>query len=654
MNSKDKSTKGKTVRKLSNSVRKLSDEEVKIFLEVLSALMAGVPAPRDSRKSYLKDVENRLRNNGVAFLSKSRSFSTYGLKLLGRDQSGFPIDGFKTAQGKVYPKLFAWYWAELERLSGIDKPKKSDALRAQRVLCVLSFSKMLKISTVNQLKKSLTDFEKRVTNPDVTDGSTQKDKKSGTNNAKNDSEENDTVRFFSDLSLMETLGVKNTILDSLPQYVDFDSLSTKPSALASKPELPEWFAGQFMKLSRDAAGQTVVKIPTIGIKPPPYGRVQILTEAAGKNRIIVPYNSPFVHSTGLFSRARAVLNELPGDCSVDQTVGHRLIQKLTRENAYKLGTAENIISADLASFSDNTSKEACSFGLDGLNLSGLDDYLFNLPVVLPNGKTIVPSKLLMGFKGCFELSSVLHHCAVKLANIARYALCGDDLVFVGELSLYTKVIQSFGWSLNHSKTVVSPTAAVFCGEMYWFGMRVSPRVPKVHSIYKNSKLRRASVTFSVVRDTIVSLNTIYSRRAVARITGPLIRQLRCNWRGIIIPTLPVKLRGLGMKPSRPTGLCSLLKSKASQRVALMSIGVERELIDQNRWFGLPIQISPSDIQFSMPDFPSLLSRGAVQLRVPRKASAITKHVNSLDLYQAFEWYYDDVRLPAAMFEDTTD
>lgn len=100
---------GKKVRKLSNSVRKLSDEEIKTFLVVLRSLMAEVPAPREARRAYLKEVENRLRNNGVDFLAKARAFPTYGLKLLGRDRDGFPIAGFKKAAGQIYPRLFAWY-----------------------------------------------------------------------------------------------------------------------------------------------------------------------------------------------------------------------------------------------------------------------------------------------------------------------------------------------------------------------------------------------------------------------------------------------------------------------------------------------------------------------------------------------------------------
>jgi len=86
------------VRKLVSFVRRLSDEEINIFLTVLEALMAQVPAPRDARKSYLKEVEVRLRNNGADFLSKARVFPTFGLKLLGNDRDRFPIPGFKTKE----------------------------------------------------------------------------------------------------------------------------------------------------------------------------------------------------------------------------------------------------------------------------------------------------------------------------------------------------------------------------------------------------------------------------------------------------------------------------------------------------------------------------------------------------------------------------
>jgi hypothetical protein len=605
--------------------------------------MQGVPAPKDARKSYLEEVENRLRNNGVDFLSKSRVFPTYGLKLLGRDTTGFPIKGFKNAEGKLYPRLFAWYWAELERLSQLDKPTKRDANRAQRVLVVLSFAKMIKMSTVNQIKKSLTDFENRVTDEESeTLDAVTKDEESDNKDPSAPKDKN--FSFADEPSLREILGY-DVNLRSLPNYVDFDSISTKPSALKDKIALPEWFAGQFMRIA-GTFDSTVISVPQ-GLKPPPYGKVHVITEAAGKLRLIVPYNTPFVHSTGLFARSRAILNCIPQDCSVDQTKGHKLIKELT--SAPPGAHSGSIISADLDCFSDNTSSAGICFGLSEMGLLGLDDYLFNLPVNLPSGKEIVPKKLLMGLKGCFELSSVLHNYAVRRAGIKSYALCGDDLVFTGSLEPYEEAIKLFGWTINRNKTVVSKTAAVFCGEMYWFGYRISPRVPKVHSCFKDGKLRRASVLFSTLRMTIESLNTIYSRKVVGRIIGPIRLLLRRKWRGVVIPSLPSKLRGLGMKPARPSSLLGLMKSKAVLRVCLMSIGVENLQVSKNRWFGLPIEITPSLIQVELPDFPALLSKGAVSLRVPVVSKPLVKHVDSLELYQALFWYYDDERLPASAF-----
>jgi hypothetical protein len=630
-------------RNLANSIRKLSDEEIKVFLEVLSALMRGVPCPKDARKSYLKETENRLRNNGVDFLSKSRVFPTYGLKLLGRDTTGFPIKGFKRTENKNYPKLFAWYWAELERLSKLDKPNKRDFNRAQRVLVVLSFAKMIKLSSVNQIKKSLSDFETRVTdkksnNSDVSDDSGPTDNKVNTEFEIQNS--NKTVP-----SLIEILGI-DVNLDCLPKYTDFDSISTKPSALRDEPQLPEWFAGQFMKLARTADG---VKIYTpSGLKPPPYGKVSVITEAAGKLRTIVPYNTPFVHSTGLFARCRAILSKLDGDCSTNQAKGHDFIKKVTSPDFS--GNSVSIVSVDLDAFSDNTSTTGICFGLSEMGLNGLDDYLLNLPVTLPNGKIITPKRLLMGLKGCFEMSTVLHHYAVKYANITSYALCGDDLVFTGSIEPYLASIENFGWSHNRSKTVISNTAAVFCGEYYWFGTRVSPRVPKVHTVYSNGKLRKASVIFSTVRDTVASLNTIYSRKVVAKIIGPFLRLLRRKWSGVIVPSLPSKLRGLGMKPKKPIKLLKLMGNKSILRICLMSIGVEDQLVSKNRWFGLPIEITPSLIQVELPDFPSLLKKGAVSLRPPEPSRAMVKDVTSLTLYQALGWYYFDERLDRRLFE----
>jgi len=272
--------------------------------------------------------------------------------------------------------------------------------------------------------------------------------------------------------------------------------------------------------------------------------------------------------------------------------------------------------------------------------------LTNLPISLPNGKLIVPIKLLMGLKGCFEFSTLLHHYFVRRGGITRYVMCGDDLYFRGELSTYLESIKHSGWSLNRSKTIVSQSVAVFCGEMYWFGHRVSPRVPKVSSCFlNNGKPAATSVLFSVTRDSIESLNQIYKRRSVARIIGPFILLLRSKWKNGIFPELPAKLRGLGMKISRQgSGLLKALNGKAQLRCAMLSIGRIEERLPRHRWFGIPIELSPGGIQREFPDFPALLSKGAVSLDIPPVTSVTKKDISALSLNDVLEWYYCDTRV----------
>jgi hypothetical protein len=628
------------VRKLETFVKKLSDEEINTFLVVLGALMAQVPAPRDARKSYLREVERRLRNNGADFLSKSRVFPTFGLKLLGNDLEGFPIQGFKQQQGKKYPHLFAWYWSELERLSSIRKPSKIDTSTARKVLTVLSFSKMIKMSSVNQIKKSLRDFESRVDTPLKVPKNKSKSKDIDVRASDSENATGEAISkadlfvdspeklFFRDGPDLSTVLGIDIDLEALPKYLDLGSLSTKPSALKERPAFPNWFKTQFyggiQRAVREARGE-VVEQPLFGFKGPPYGRVHVLTEGAGKLRLIVPYNTPFVHSTGLYGRCRAFMRALPQDCSDNQAVGHRYVCRgTTRRDGWN-------ISADLSNFTDDIHPEAITFGLRYLGLADLSKYLLKLPISLPCGRIITPCKLLMGLKGCFELSSLLHHYVVQRAGIKNYTLCGDDIYFRGDIEKYLVAIKHSGWSINRSKTVYSKTVAVFCGEMYWLGSRISPRVPKVSSCFSNGKLASASVLFSVTRDSIESLNNIFSRRGVARVIEPIYRLLRIRWPAAIFPELPAKLRGLGMRINQPSnGLIKLLEKKCALKCALLSIGYVNEKRAQHRWFGIPIELTPNDIQREYPDFPALLTRGAVKLTVPRTRKNAHKDISMLD------------------------
>jgi hypothetical protein len=660
MVSKKRKPKATRDRNLERFVRKLGDEEIKTFLAVLGALMAQVPAPRDARKSYLKEVEVRLRSNGVDFLSKSRVFPTFGLKLLGNDRDGFPIPGFKQQKGKIYPSLFAWYWGELDRLSEVCNPTKSDVQRAQRILCVLSFAKMIKLNSVNQIRKSLSDFERRV-DPS---GSSQ-DKALMLDNYFRNLEQSVSItasnlgiltpemkalmelagyptepektdetplgKFYRKEapSLTEVLGVSPNLAD-VPKYLDLESISTKPCALADEPRFPHWF---------DHGGPA-----DFGFKDPPYGRVHVLTESAGKLRIICPYNTPFVHSIGLYRRCRKFLRLLRGDYSENQAAGCRFVQ---REIAKGGGFC---VSGDLSNFSDDIAPELAAFGLRQLGIKSAEKYLFNLPVSLPNGRFIIPNKLLMGLKGCFELSAVCHHYVTRLAGITRYAIVGDDIFFRGDLQTYENVLKISGWKLNRAKTIVSRSVAQFCGEMYWFGHTVSPCVPKVSSCFRNGRLLKAAVLFSVARCAVANLNQIYRRRSVVTVMLPIIRLLRSKWNSLIAFEAPQKLRGLGFKTSRPgVGLLRLLSRRDVLRMSKLSIGIKRERIEVTRWFGLPIQIAPSKCKQVLTYSP-VLCYGAVQLKVPNSRPAVKKDVSSLQLFDVLEWYYNNQRLDLNQFK----
>jgi hypothetical protein len=499
---------------------------------------------------------------------------------------------------------------------------------------------MIKLNSVNQIRKSLSDFENRTAPNGALDDHTKMIDEYFSRLGKSI-----MVYLFGKPAiapgpfhmyydekcqpLLETLEVKID-LDALPDYLDFSSLSFKASALKGDKRLPHWFV----------AGDD----EEFWHQMPPYGKIHIITETAGKLRFICPYNTPFIHSTGLYSRCRAIMQELRQDCSDDQSVGHRFVQK-------ELAKGDGMyVSADLSNFSDDISVDLISFGLRSLGLEQLGSYLFNLPVTLPNGKFITPNKLLMGLKGCFELSTLCHHYVVQRCGIKRYTMCGDDLFFKGDIEPYLESLLTSGWKLNRAKTVVSPTVAVFCGEMYWFGRRVSPTVPKVSSCFKsNLKPHKAAVLFSVLRSSIEQLNKVYNRRGVVIVISPIVRLLRKVWNDLIVLEFPQKLRGLGLRISRPyRSLLGGMRKSGILRMSKLSIGIKREQVERQRWFGLPIELS-SNIEPVSPYFPSLLKRGGVSLDVSIAKSAAKKDVRALNHLEIFEWFYYHTRLEPNQF-----
>lgn len=213
--SSNKKTKSESDRNLKRSVVKLSTEEVNTFLVVFAALMQQTPCPKIARKAYLGEMRKRLRANGVGFISSARAFPTLGLKLLGNDLSGFPVEGFAKQSGQIYPSFLAWFWQDLTRLSKIKRPNKADAVSARKILTVLSFSRMIRISSLKQLRTSMKNFIGRMESP-------------------TESENDKPFKF----DPAKKLGFSSEIFRCSSGPLDFTCLSTKPSSLVGKIKIP--------------------------------------------------------------------------------------------------------------------------------------------------------------------------------------------------------------------------------------------------------------------------------------------------------------------------------------------------------------------------------------------------------------------------------
>jgi hypothetical protein len=599
-------------RGLERSVVRLSDREIKLFLSVLAALMRQVPCPKEARNSYLREIKKRLQFNGVGFISDARVFPTLGLRILGKDTLNLKCN-FKLKPGQIYPSLLAWYWRELVNLSSIEKPSKVDAVYARKILSVLSFARMIRVSSLNLLKKSMKDFLYNMENP---------------------TSESSGKPFTFNPAI--SLGFSNEQFVCELGPSDFSNISVKPSALKGDRKIPMHHPSEIG--FADGTEDRYEAVEAIYYKGP-YGNVRILTENGGKTRTIVPYNSPFVHSVSLYKHVRKLLNLLPQDVSIDQKRGHDIVRGWSANE-------HSTVSADLTAMTDRLSPKLLVHFLNSMNLRELVDYLFNLPVIAPNGVIITPQVLLMGFKGNFELGSLLHHWYVKRMKILDYVMCGDDLAFQGNLEDYETKLYLLGPSINRNKTVVSTSVSIFCGEYYWKGHCITPCAPKLHSMFsKNKKVASATIVFSCVRMAISRLSTTYKASVVWRITREMRKLLRERWPSYIGINLPVKLRGLGYPnlTSKRTSLIRLLMKTANFKTAALSVGVIREIPERTRWFGLPIQIDESP-RLVVSFIPSLLKSG-VSFDIIKMRKAPKKDIQSLDLYDILRWYYDDIRVP---------
>jgi hypothetical protein len=137
-----------------------------------------------------------------------------------------------------------------------------------------------------------------------------------------------------------------------------------------------------------------------------------------------------------------------------------------------------IISADASNFSDTISPSRLAYMAKALGASGAVHYHGMLRIKGFDGEIIKSDVPLMGWKGTFDLASVMlaysHWKHKNLLPTGKTAQCGDDFVGPGSLQVYESVYNFIGCKLSVEKTVVSKTVSIFCGEMYFKGFEITP------------------------------------------------------------------------------------------------------------------------------------------------------------------------------------
>jgi hypothetical protein len=102
----------------------------------------------------------------------------------------------------------------------------------------------------------------------------------------------------------------------------------------------------------------------------------------------------------LYKNCRDLLLKFPGNSNYDQAIGQRLAQSLSKKNL-------SIVSADASDFSDTINVKYAAMMARALGSDGAVHYCSYMHVKDCDGEIITGCAPLMGFKGTFDLASVL-------------------------------------------------------------------------------------------------------------------------------------------------------------------------------------------------------------------------------------------------------
>jgi hypothetical protein len=596
------------------SFKLVQSEKLQIteFLNYQRSLLSSLGCPVQAIKSYISTLGTRICSERAGFLKLHRGLFIQGLKILGNDQTSF--QGWKMKG--IFPRLYHWVFTEISAISQQWNGSPLQVSRVRGLLSVLYGARCLKLAHGRSaLNKALSDFRSRVELVALPVG------------------EMDDYRF-----ILEKLEFRFKLINqgnSFPNGANFDlsRRTQKPNKLWKTREhlMPQCVFDAHC-LAQDwnsnAGFNTPLTPPSAFVDGGPIGIVNILTERAGKTRVICGYNG-YVNSSDLYDRCRSYLDTTKEDCSRDQTLGHSHAQLLSGVGRYypekvirvpkplstkvprnqseskrtlslrhlfsrpvekpadvdymEIPLGSKILSADLSAFTDNISKGTYTGALQFLKCMNLMGPMFSSEVALPSGETITPKAALMGFKGCFDVASMIHHAVLPVE--ANYRVCGDDFVGVIPPELYESLVGRVGLELNRSKTLWSSDTAVFCGKCYKTGLDITPFVPALYNI-------TSSKTTESVESARSALDNGYLFPAQFRELCRIVKTRSLSLlKGVKVSfELPSKLGGFCTRTGPSRSLLTLLHERyaviiASRHVKYLSD--RQEIRSRNSFPGFP-------------------------------------------------------------------
>jgi hypothetical protein len=518
----------------------------------------------------------QLLSRRTGFLAQTRNYPIFGLRLLGGDVSSDRTtrEMFgnmrlrKNADGVEIPIFMSWYWNRLWDLGKLKHPTKRDSIEASRILSVLSFSKMLVIDSKKARQRAMNDYSERI--------------------------KNRNGRFLLEMTMRDDEPLYVDMVKFLNRYGSFNqgkrfkfdrrSYSLKPlvGKKPYRPPVPPAYG-------YPSAVATLIPYDENGsLKPNNLvnvinrfyydkeafdARLCIIAEPGGKYRGICPYTSPYAHSVNLYHRAKSVLNQIPGNCNYDQAAGHIVGRRMSCNNKLK-------ISADASNFTDTINVEYAAYMAKALGSSGAVHYHSRLRIKDFDGKVLTGCVPLMGWKGTFDLASVLLSYSFWRERSSfpkgKKVQCGDDYLGYGKLEDYQRAYEFIGCKLSKEKTIVSRTVTVFCGKMFWRGLEVTP-VRLLMAGYSD-RSRFIGKILDRARDFALRCN--YSRYPKRKIFRFLKKHLGSRYKGYLDFRLSSDLGGVPLYLGPRLALVPYLENNIKAlKCALCNIPYESEDFD---------------------------------------------------------------------------